>query len=60
MLAHLLVSHSAPSTRDAPVEALPPHLRRSLTWDQGSEMVANQAFTVATDIPVHFRNPASP
>jgi transposase, IS30 family len=63
MLAHLPADHSAASTRDALIETvktLPPHLRKSLTWDQGSEMAAHQAFTIATDIPVYFCNPASP
>ncbi|WP_327337264.1 IS30 family transposase (plasmid) [Streptomyces sp. NBC_01324] len=63
MLVHLPIDHTAPNTRDALVETvktLPAHLRRSLTWDQGSEMAAHQAFTLATDIPVYFCNPASP
>ncbi|MFF4302388.1 IS30 family transposase [Streptomyces sp. NPDC001601] len=60
LLAPLPKDHSA-STRDALVEAvtsLPPHLKRSLTWDQGSEMAAHKAFTIATDIPVC--DPGSP
>ncbi|MFI8503483.1 IS30 family transposase [Streptomyces sp. NPDC085524] len=63
MLVHLPDDHSAPAVRDAlteTVKTLPPHLKRSLTWDQGSEMGAHHAFTVATDVPVYFCDPASP
>ncbi|MCP2238624.1 IS30 family transposase, partial [Prauserella halophila] len=38
----------------------PAHLRGSLTWDQGAEMAAHQAFRVATGVPVYFCHPASP
>ena len=35
-------------------------LRRSLTWDQGSEMGQHRAFAMATNMPVYFCDPASP
>ena len=38
----------------------PPHLRGSLTWDQGCEMAAHSSFTVATDMPVYFCDPPVP
>ncbi|WNI30570.1 IS30 family transposase [Streptomyces sp. ITFR-6] len=63
MPVHLPGDHSAESMRDAltdTVKTPPPHLLRSLTWDQGSEMAAHHAFSIATNIPVYFCNPASP
>ena len=39
---------------------LPATLRRSLTWDRGSEMAAHKDFTVATDVRVYFCDPHSP
>jgi IS30 family transposase len=63
MLVHLPGRHDAETVRDAlidTVKTLPAHLKRSLTWDQGSEMAGHRAFTIATDIPVFFCDPASP
>ena len=42
------------------IRTLPAELRRSLTWDRGSEMAAHKEFTVATDVQVYFCDPQSP
>jgi IS30 family transposase len=42
------------------VRQLPAQLRRSLTWDRGSEMAAHKDFTIATDVQVYFCDPHSP
>lgn len=39
---------------------LPAELRRSLTWDRGTEMAHHKAFSVATDVKVYFCDPQSP
>ncbi len=33
---------------------------RSLTWDQGSELAEHHQFSIVTDVPVYFCDPASP
>lgn len=42
------------------VQNLPAELRRSLTWDRGTEMAQHKRFTVATDAQVYFCDPHSP
>jgi IS30 family transposase len=63
ILLYLPGRHTAEAVRDAVVEAmkgLPAHLRRSLTWDQGSEMAMHADIAQALDMPVYFCQKASP
>jgi transposase, IS30 family len=63
LLVHLPHGRTAEAVRDqlvATTATLPAHLRGSLTWDQGAEMAAHRSFTLATDMPVYFCDPASP
>jgi len=63
MLLHLPDDHRAETVRDAivaQITTLPAALRRSLTWDQGSELTRHTEITVAADLPVYFCDPHSP
>ena len=62
-LLHLPGDHAAATVRDAVVakiSTLPAELRRSLTWDQGTEMAQHQRIAIEADIDVFFCDPASP
>ncbi|QSB24655.1 IS30 family transposase [Curtobacterium sp. 24E2] len=55
--------HTARSVNAAITEAfaaIPKHLKRSLTWDQGVEMAAHEQFTATTGVPVFFADRSSP
>jgi transposase, IS30 family len=63
MLLHLPDNHGALAVQNAIVDKmteLPEHLRRSLTWDQGSEMANHIAIAAATDLDIYFCDPHSP
>jgi transposase, IS30 family len=63
MLLHLPDDHCALAVQNAIVEKmtqLPQQLRRSLTWDQGSEMANHIAIAAATDLEIYFCDPHSP
>lgn len=58
-----------PGTRDSAtvtdvlarmIEGLPAELKKTITWDQGTEMAAHKTFTVTTGCPVYFCDPHSP
>ena len=58
-----LAGHGAEAVRDAIAEAittLPVQLRRSLTWDQGTEMAQHAQLRIQTGLPVYFCDPHSP
>ena len=63
MLVHLPVGHGAMAVRDgleAAIKTLPEHLRKSLTWDQGTELAQHRQITLATKMAIYFCDPHSP
>ena len=59
----LLAGHGAEAVRDAiaaSIMTLPQQLRRSLTWDQGSEMAQHAQLRIDTGLDVWFCDPQSP
>ncbi len=58
-----LAGHGAEAVRDVIAETittLPEQLRRSLTWDQGTEMAQHAKLRIDTGLPVYFCDPRSP
>ena len=63
MLVHLPDGHGAVAVRDGLLETiktLPEHLRKSLTWDQGTELAQHRQITLATKMAIYFCDPHSP
>lgn len=63
LLLHLPLDHKASTVADAmaaKIMQLPAALRRSITWDQGTEMAEHARFTVETGVQVYFCDPHSP
>jgi transposase, IS30 family len=63
ILLHLPGDHTAETVAAAMIEVmgeLPDHLRRSITWDRGSEMAQWQDIKLNLNAPVFFCNPHSP
>jgi IS30 family transposase len=58
-----LAGHGAEAVRDAiaaSITTLPEQLRRSLTWDQGTEMAQHAQLRVDTGLEIYFCDPQSP
>lgn len=58
-----LAGHGAQAVRDAIAESittLPQQLRRSLAWDQGTEMAQHAQLRIETNLDIYFCDPQSP
>ncbi|MDP9168109.1 MAG: IS30 family transposase [Actinomycetota bacterium] len=63
ILLHLPADHTADTVATAMIEAmseLPAHLRRTITWDRGSEMANWRDINLQLQAPVYFCDPHSP
>jgi IS30 family transposase len=63
VLLHLPGDHTSATLAEAmtaKIPEIPEILRRSLTWDQGSEMALHTQITEATGLPIYFCDPHTP
>ena len=63
ILLHLPGQHDAQSVAEAMIREmgkLPEHLRRSLTWDRGTELAKYRDVETALEMPIYFCDPHSP
>jgi IS30 family transposase len=63
LLLHLPQDHTAltvATAMSAAIGLLPEQLRRSMAWDQGSEMALHTKITTETGMPIYFCDPHSP
>ena len=63
LLAPLPGRHTAEIARQSLAEliaTLPLELRKSITWDRGSEMAQHAQFKIDTDVQIYFADPQSP
>jgi len=63
LLLMKLEKNTAEAVRTAMAEKirlLPSELKRSITWDRGTEMAEHLKFTVATGVQIYFCDPRSP
>jgi transposase, IS30 family len=63
IVVNLPVDHTAQTVNAAIIEAfapLPPHMKRTLTWDQGVEMARHRELADATGTTIYFAERCSP
>ena len=63
IVINLPIDHTAESVNAAAITAfapLPPHMKRTLTWDQGVEMARHRDLAAATGVKIYFAERYSP
>lgn len=63
IVINLPADHTAETVNDAAIKAfaaLPPYLKRTLTWDEGVEMARHRELAAATGVKIYFGERCSP